>query len=46
MFWTHEEALGMWGDEPQLKVVRERMKLLLDIHYDELAPVLRQARAD
>ena len=33
----------MWGDEPQLKVVRERMKLLLDIHHDELAPVLRQA---
>jgi CRP-like cAMP-binding protein len=33
----------MWGDEPQLKVVRERMKLLLDIHHDELAPVQRQA---
>ncbi|MDM7936109.1 MAG: cyclic nucleotide-binding domain-containing protein [Cyanobium sp. CZS 48M] len=33
----------MWGDEPQLKVVRERMKLLLDIHHDELAPVIRQA---
>ncbi|MCP9800307.1 cyclic nucleotide-binding domain-containing protein [Synechococcus sp. RedBA-s] len=33
----------MWGDEPQLKVVRERMKLLLEIHHHELAPVLRQA---
>lgn len=33
----------MWGDEPQLKVVRERMKLLLDIHHDELAPVIRHA---
>ncbi|CAK6690207.1 hypothetical protein BBFGKLBO_00772 [Synechococcus sp. CBW1107] len=33
----------MWGDEPQLKVVRERMKLLLDIHHDELAPVVRHA---
>jgi CRP-like cAMP-binding protein len=33
----------MWGDEPQLKVVRERMKLLLDIHHEELAPVRRQA---
>lgn len=31
----------MWGDEPQLKVVRERMKLLLDIHHEELAPVRR-----
>jgi CRP-like cAMP-binding protein len=33
----------MWGDEPQLKVVRERMKLLLDIHHEELAPVCRHA---
>lgn len=33
----------MWGDEPQLKVVRQRMQLLLDIHHEELAPVHREA---
>lgn len=33
----------MWGDEAELKVVRERMKLLLDIHRQELAPTRRIA---
>ncbi len=35
----------MWGDEPQLKVVRERIKLLLKIHHDELKPISRLAAA-
>ncbi|APD47888.1 cyclic nucleotide-binding domain-containing protein [Synechococcus sp. CS-602] len=33
----------MWGDESQLKIVRERIKLLLKIHYADLAPVQRLA---
>jgi CRP-like cAMP-binding protein len=33
----------MWGDEDQLKVVRERMKLLLDVHREDLSPIERQA---
>ncbi|NQV10894.1 MAG: cyclic nucleotide-binding domain-containing protein [Cyanobacteria bacterium] len=33
----------MWGDEPQLKILRERIKLLLKIHHAELEPVQRQA---
>jgi CRP-like cAMP-binding protein len=28
----------MWGDEPQLNAFRERVKLLLDAHQDELNP--------
>lgn len=28
----------MWGDEAPLKVVRERMKLLMEIHHQELRP--------
>ncbi|MCT0217654.1 cyclic nucleotide-binding domain-containing protein [Synechococcus sp. CS-1329] len=33
----------MWGDEPQLKILRERIKLLLKIHHADLAPVKRHA---
>ncbi len=33
----------MWGDEPELAVVRERMKLLLEIHAGELEPITREA---
>lgn len=34
----------MWGDELPLKLVRERMKLLLEIHHQELRPQERTAR--
>ena len=28
----------MWGDEPQLQAFRERLRLLLDAHQQELNP--------
>jgi CRP-like cAMP-binding protein len=34
----------MWGDEASLRLVRERMKLLMEIHHQELRPRQRTAR--